>query len=110
MVLVRGKVIDVEGVTTLPLGGPTANSAPMLVEPIAGGNGGSIKVSGDYKVPDLGCLGRISYSHGACWKICFLPVGVARRGGDVCYHCLSGSGRGSFVGFGMLQLLRLLRV
>ena len=52
-------VIDVEGVTTLPLGCPTTKSAPVLVEPIAGGNGGSIKVSGDYKVPYLVCLGRV---------------------------------------------------
>ena len=53
VVLVHGRVINMEGVNTLPLGGSTANSAPVLVEPIADGNGGSIKVSGDYKVPFL---------------------------------------------------------
>eukprot|EP00752_Nemacystus_decipiens_P009788 g8739.t1 len=63
IVLVRGKITDVEGVITSPLGGPTANSTPVLVEPIAGGNGCSIKVSGDYKAfklpPDsLGLLVR----------------------------------------------------
>eukprot|EP00752_Nemacystus_decipiens_P004989 g4537.t1 len=50
VVLVRGKIIDVEGkVAVGSLGLAATNAAPVLMEPIGRGVGGTIKVSGDYK-------------------------------------------------------------
>lgn len=51
IVLVRGKVISLEGrVTVIALGRADTSVAPVLLEPLDGGEGGSLKVSGDYKV------------------------------------------------------------
>lgn len=51
IVLVRGKIISVEGkVVVGSLGLVDKNAAPVLMEPIGRGVGGTIKVSGDYKV------------------------------------------------------------
>lgn len=51
IILVRGKIISVEGkVVAGSLGLADTNAAPVLMEPIGRGEGGTIKVSGDYKV------------------------------------------------------------
>lgn len=51
IVLVRGKIIKVEGkVVVGSLGLAGKDVAPVLMEPIGRGVGGTVKVSGDYKV------------------------------------------------------------
>lgn len=51
LVLVRGKILEVEGkVVIAPLGRADTSAAPVLLEPIGRGTGGKITLSGDYKV------------------------------------------------------------
>lgn len=51
IILVRGKILKVEGMLSVgSLGRAEKNAAPVVIDPIGRGVGGKITVSGDYKV------------------------------------------------------------
>ncbi|CAM9175603.1 unnamed protein product [Ectocarpus sp. 12 AP-2014] len=50
LILVRGKILEVEGKVAIgPLGCADTSAAPVLLEPVGRGTGGKITLSGDYK-------------------------------------------------------------
>lgn len=51
LILVRGKILEVEGKVAIgPLGRADTSAAPVLLEPVGRGTGGKVTLSGDYKV------------------------------------------------------------
>ena len=77
IILVRGKIIHIDGkVVTSSLGLANKGQAPVLMEPIGRGVGGSVKVSGDFKVLCLRVMGSAASSaavvrHQRCRRFCF---------------------------------------